>query len=371
MRRIWHVIVKEFKQLGRDPRMLLISLVPPVLQLIIFGYAANLDIKQVPVVFCDMDRTALSRDLVAMFSASEYFNHTGNADSIHDIDAYLDSGQASLAIVLPRHMARRLAQGRKTAIALFADGSDANSAVIGLNYAQQVLGRFSENILLQTLAKDNLPRVEPAVRVWYNPALKSRDFMVPSVLALLLMIMTMMLTALAIVKEKEIGTMEQLIVTPLRPFQLIVGKISPFALFGVLDILLVAAVAVFWFKVPLRGSFALLFVLCLAFLLTTLGLGILVSTITRTQQQAMMTAIFLFMSPMLFLSGFIFPIENMPPLIQAVTYLVPLRYFLVIVRGIFLKGIGMRALWDEAACLLAFGLAIISISVLRFRKRLG
>ena len=214
-------------------------------------------------------------------------------------------------------------------------------------------------------------RVVPQIRVWYNPDLKSRNFMVPGVLGLLLMVMTMILTSLAIVKEKELGTLEQLIVTPIRPYQLIIGKLAPFFVIGVIDVVLVILVALLVFALPVKGGILLLIALSIVFLMTTLGLGLFISTISRTQQQAMMTAIFFFMLPMIFFSGFVFPIENMPPVIQGISYLIPLRYYFVIVRGLFLKGVGLDVLWTQAAALLALGTAILSMSVLRFQKRIS
>ena len=208
--------------------------------------------------------------------------------------------------------------------------------------------------------------VDPEVRVWYNPELKSRNFMVPGVLALLLMVLTMILTSLAIVKENEAGTMEQLMVTPIRPYQLIIGKLAPFFLIGIVDIILVLLVATLWFGVPLKGSVMLIFTLCIVFQMTTLGAGLFVSTVSRTQQQAMLTAVFFVILPMMFLSGFVFPIENMPKVIQLFTYFIPLRYFFVIIRGVFLKGVGLRELWLESSVLLGFGIVILTISILRF-----
>jgi ABC-2 type transport system permease protein len=238
-----------------------------------------------------------------------------------------------------------------------------------------IVMEYSQNIILETMLKHGaliLPaRVVPQIRVWYNPDLKSRNFMVPGVLGLLLMVMTMILTSLAIVKEKELGTLEQLIVTPIRPYQLIIGKLAPFFVIGVIDVVLVILVALLVFALPVKGGILLLIALSIVFLMTTLGLGLFISTISRTQQQAMMTAIFFFMLPMIFFSGFVFPIENMPPVIQGISYLIPLRYYFVIVRGLFLKGVGLDVLWTQAAALLALGTAILSMSVLRFQKRIS
>jgi ABC-2 type transport system permease protein len=238
-----------------------------------------------------------------------------------------------------------------------------------------ILSGFSQKIMAVRLERLRPPgvrpvRVRPEVRVWYNPELKSRNFMVPGVLGLVLMIMTMMLTAMAVVREKEAGTMEQLIVTPIKPLELITGKLLPFLIIGLIDICLVLAVATLLFRVPLRGSVLLLFGMSLVFMMTTLGLGLFISTISRTQQQAMMTTVF-FMMPMMLLSGFVFPIENMPKFFQTITFVVPMRYYFVIIRGIFLKGVGIPELWDQGFALLVFGLAILTLSVLRFRKKVG
>jgi ABC-2 type transport system permease protein len=270
-------------------------------------------------------------------------------------------------------MGRSLAGRESVRVQIIVDGAESQSAIVGLNYATMIGLRYSRQILLERLRSTSpglsVPRVEPQVRVWYNPELRSRNFMIPGVLAMVLMIITMMLTSLGIVKERELGTMEQLIVTPVRPHELILGKLLPFFLIGLVEIAVVVAVAVFGFGVPVKGSVWLLFGLSPTFMLTTLGLGLFISTISRNQQQAMLTAAF-FIIPQIILSGFVFPIENMPRPIQWLTYVVPLRYFLVIIRGLFLKAVGLSALWDETAALLVFGLAILGLSILRFRKKL-
>lgn len=373
MRTIFHIIRKEFIQLRRDPRMFPILFVAPVIQLIILGYAANLDIKNSPTVVCDMDSTRHSRDFISQFTNSGYFSLIGNVNSIKDIDSAIDRGKAAVVIVIPRGFGNKVISGETVQVQAIFDGAESQQAVICLNYATMIAVRYSRNIILGRLERFpsgvKLAGVNPEIRVWYNPELKSRQFMVPGVVATLLMIMTMMLTSLAIVKEKEMGTMEQLIVTPVRPFELIVGKFLPFILIGFIDIILVLVIAAFWFQVPVKGSVSLLFGLGLVFMMTTLGLGLFISTISRNQQQAMITAVF-FMLLMILLSGFIFPVENMPAAIQFFTYLVPMRYFLVIIRAIFLKGVGIETLWDETAAMLVFGLVILTLSVLRFRKKL-
>jgi len=373
MSKVGHIIRKEFIQLRRDRRMFFIVFFSPVLQLFLLGYAANLDIRNIPVVFCDLDATRTSRDFIAQFPASGYFSLQATVDRAEDVDAYIDQGKASLAVILPKGMGRRLAGRKSVRVQVIVDGAESQSAIVGLNYATMIGLKYSRQLLLERLRSASpglsIPRVEPEVRVWYNPELRSRNFMIPGVLAMVLMIITMMLTSLGIVKEKELGTMEQLIVTPVRPHELILGKLLPFFLIGLVEITVVVAVAVFGFGVPVKGSVWLLFGLSPTFMLTTLGLGLFISTISRNQQQAMLTAAF-FIIPQIILSGFVFPIENMPRLIQWLTYVVPLRYFLVIIRGLFLKAVGLNALWDETAALLIFGLAILGLSILRFRKTL-
>ncbi len=384
MNRIGHIIRKEFHQLKRDRRLLTIVLVAPILQLVLLGYAANLDVKDIPTVVLDQDRSRESRELLVRFTASGYFVAAVQATAQDDIDEALDRGEASMAIVIPRGFGRDIQSGRGAELQIVVDGADSNSAVIGLAYANMILRSYTARALLRKLqssagssrlSRPHLSRlpgasIVPEIRVWYNPEMKSRNFFIPGILALLLMVMTMLLTSLAIVKEKEVGTLEQLIVSPIRPMELMLGKLFPFALIGLIDVILVLLISSLVFRVPIRGSVVLLLVLTGVFLLTTLGLGLLISTISKNQQQAMVTAFFFFMVPMIFLSGFIFPIENMPLPIQYLTYLLPLRYYFSIVRGLFLKGVGLAELWDEALILLGFGVVIFLASAFRFRKRL-
>ena len=376
MRTILEIVKKEFIQFRRDPKMFGLSFIAPVFQLVILGYAASLDVKNIPTVVYDQDRSPVSRDLVRSFESSGYFTVVDYLQRDIDVDREVDDGKASIALVIPRDFERRLTAGERVPLQIIADGSESNSAGIGMSYASMIVGSFSQNIVLQNLQRRGFgPRipggVNAQIRVWYNPELRSRNFMVPGVLALLLMVMTMILTSLAIVKEKETGKMEQLAVSPIKPYQLMIGKLLPFLLIGVIDVILVVLFTNIVFNLPVKGSMLLLLALCLVFLMTTLGLGLFVSTVSRTQQQAMLTAIFFFMLPMIFFSGFVFPIQNMPLVIQYVTYIIPLRYFFVIIRGLFLKGVGLAILWPQAAALLAFGVAILSMSVVRFQKRLG
>jgi ABC-2 type transport system permease protein len=305
---------------------------------------------------------------------SGYFTEAARVDSPEPIDRYLEHGRAAVALVVPRGFADRLAGGESARLQLIADGSESNVAIAALNYASVITGRQAEAVLRERLVRAGLDvrqaQVQAQPRVWYNPELKSRNFMVPGILAELLLLMTMILTSLAIVKEKENGTLEQLIVTPLKPFELVLGKLLPFALIGLVDIVLVLLVALLLFGIRVQGSLLLVFGLSGVFLLTTLGLGLLISTVSRSQQQAMMTAVFFVMLPMIMLSGFVFPIENMPAPVRLLTYLMPLRYYFVIIRGLFLKGSGLAQLWDETLILAGFGAAILGLASLRFRKRL-
>jgi ABC-2 type transport system permease protein len=379
---LWRIIVKEFLQLRQDHRMIPIIFVAPVVQLVIFGFAVNTDVNRVPMVLVDQDRTAASRALVDRFTSSGYFELVGVEAATRDIDPWLESGDAQVALVVGPGYGEHLAGGGSPTVQLIADGSDSSPATVALGYGSGIVSAASRDALLvrareyAAKAAEEGRMVTPAgridlvSRVWYNPDLKSRWFYVPAVLAMILIIMTTLLSAMGVVREKEIGTMEQIIVTPIQSWQLIVGKLFPFAAIGFIQIFLVTAIAVWGFGVPLRGSFPLLVGLSMLFILNTLGLGLLVSTVTRTQQQAMMMAAFTVMMPMIYLSGLIFPIENMPKAVQAITYAIPVRYYASIIRGVFLRGSGLAVLWPEALTLALMGTGLLAVASLRFRKRL-
>jgi ABC-2 type transport system permease protein len=378
MRTILFIIRKEFHQIFRDKRLLPLIFLSPVLQILLLGYAANMDVKDIRMAICDQDRSVESRELVSGFLNSGSFVASAYLPDARAAERSIEEGASSLALVIPPGYGRALGSSRTAPLQLLADGSESQSAAIGLTYATLVVNATQVKRMTARLGSLD-PRVlqavrraqiDPAVRVLYNPTLASRNFMVPGVLGMILMIITTVLTSLSVVKEKELGTLEQLIVTPITPGQLIIGKLAPFAILSVVLITLVLFSALLLFGLAVRGSLLVLFVLSLLFMLTTLGLGLFVSTVARTQQQAMMISVFFFIMPMVILSGFAFPIENMPPVIQAVTYLFPLRYYFVIIRGLFLKGVSLGDLWREAAALLAIGTIIITASVLRFRKRL-
>ena len=372
MRRVGFLIWKELIELKEDPRLFGIVILAPILQLLLLGYAATTDVRDVPLVVADADRSVASRDLVERFNASPNFSVIAIVNSVNEIDPYLERGRAWMALAIPAQYGESLGAGRPQRLQVIADGSDANSSNVALGYAANLLADYAQELGVAHAAAvgaRSVGGIDALVRVWFNPRLESRDFMIPGVLAMLLLVVTTNLSSMGIVREKELGTLEQLNVTPLRRWELIVGKLLPYALIGMLDALLVIGVAVLWFQIPLRGSVWLLIALTLVYLLTTLGLGLFVSTVSSTQQQAMMTTTFFFLTPMIWLSGFVFPIENMPVVIQFVTYLIPLRYFLVIVRSIFLKGVGLETLWPQVAALTAWGVVILSLAIARSTKR--
>jgi ABC-2 type transport system permease protein len=368
------LVWKEFIELRRDPRLFGVVIAAPIIQLLMLGYAATTDIRNVPVVVVDEDRTSSSRELIERVAASPNFSVAYVVNSVADVDPYLENGRAWMALAIPHDYGRSLLTGVPATVQVIADGSDANSTTVALGYATNLVAGYARELVAKRIAASGLPAaggLEARVRVWFNPQLESRDFMLPGILALLLLVVTSNLSSMAIVREKELGTLEQLNVTPLSRWELIVGKLVPYAVVGMIDAVLVIALALLWFHVPLRGSFVLVLAMCVVYLMSTLGLGLFVSTVSHSQQQAMITTVFFFLMPMIFLSGFIFPIENMPPVIQTITYAIPLRYFLVIVRGIFLKGVGLETLWPQALALAGWGLAILSAAVWRSSKTAG
>jgi len=357
-------IKKELSQLRRDPKILPLLFVAPVFQLVILGYAATTDVKQVELAVVDLDRTAESRDLVRAFTASRYFRLVAAPAGFPEAAPLLERGTARLVLTVPAGFAAELDRTTPRTVQIVADGADATSGTIGLAYAAAVLQSRSGQ-------RGAVPAVELRPTVRYNPDLVSRNFMVPGVLALILMVMSMMLTSMALVREGEVGTMEQLLVTPLTPLEIILGKLVPYAMVATVQIVTALPVALFWFRVPLRGSLLELAILTVPFFACTLGLGLLVSTLARTQQQAMMLSALVFMLPQIYLSGFIFPIQNMPVPFQLATYLVPLRYYVTILRGVFLKGVGFAVLWPEFVALSVMAIAILALARARFRRRLG
>ena len=375
MKSIIEFIRKEFLQFKRDPKMFALMLIAPVIQLTFLGFAANLDIKLVRTIVFDQDRSATSRDFIERFTSSGYFQIEKYVTSYDKIVEVIDKGDAILAIVIPNDFEKNIYNRRTASVQALFNGSDGNTAGIVAGYSQKIVSDYSQNIVLNFLNRSgqklsSVSVISPEIRIWYNPELKTRNFMVPGIVGLLLSIITLILTSLAVVKEKEIGTMEQLIVTPLKPYQIIIGKLVPFVVLSFAAVIIILAAMYFIFGIPVKGELWFLFFSSFLYILSTLGLGLFVSTISKTQQQAMMISIFAVMMPMIFLSGFAFPIENMPKQIQYISYIVPLRYFNDIIRGVILKGLGFADLWLNALLLFVMGVTILFFSSLRFKSRL-
>lgn len=361
--RVGVLVRKEFRQALREPRMRMLLVAPPLIQMIVFGFAVNLDVQNAALAWLDRDGSPSSRALEAMFEASPNFSVTERPSSEREGAEALDRGRALAVIEILPGFGADIASGRTPSVQILVDGTNSNTASLISAYADRIVERFGAEV---SGAQSRL-RVED--RVWFNPDLRSRNYFVPGVLVNIISLVTVMLTALSIVREKEIGTMEQLMVTPVRPLELMLGKTLPFAAIGMLQLALLTLLARSVFRVPFRGSLLLLVAAASVFLVTTLGAGLFISTISRTQQQAMMTFFFIFF-PMFLLSGFTFPIGSMPVPIQYATYLNPVRYFVEIVRGIFLKGTGLDVLWPQIAALAGIGLSVLAASTLRFHKKL-
>lgn len=376
--RILVLMRKEIVQVLREPKILSFLFGPPLIQLVVFGYAVNLDVPNTKLGWMDRDRTPESRELLASFEGSNYFTVSRVAETEQQITDWLDRGVIHAVVRVPRGFARDLARGKQTSIQTLVDGTNSNTASIVSNYIRGVVAEHISQIPppeLEAFALDagvpanrSAPEIEIESRVWFNPDLESQDYYLPGVVVNIIALVTVILTALAIVREKEIGTMEQLMVTPIRPLELMLGKTLPFAVIGILEVMMVTGAALLIFGIPFRGGPLILFVSSVLFLLTTLGAGLLISTVSNTQQQAMMGTFFFFL-PAFMLSGFAFPIRNMPLVVQYLTYLNPIRYFLEIARGVFLKGTGFSVLWPQMLGLFLFGSAMLLLSAARFRKR--
>lgn len=375
MRRILCLLTKELAQLRRDPRLFGLLLIAPVLQLTVLGFVVNNDIRAIDLAVRDRDHTHASREYTRALAASGYFRVQPLEGAQARDAAALVSGRAGLVVVIPTGFGERLVRGETAVVQALVDGADSNFGVLGVSYLQKATRGFSERLALETVRAGTpdalrLPAVRAMTRVWYNPELKSRTYMVPALMAQLLLITTTLVASMALVKEREEGTLEQLIVTPLRPLELILGKLLPFVAVGFAEMLCALPLMLLVFGVPFRGGLGFLCAISALFLLSTLGLGVLVSTLVKTQQQAMLVSVFFVMLPFTMLSGFAFPIENMPPVIQVVTCAIPLKYFLIMVRGVFLKGVGWATLWREALILLGFGVLLLGLAAARFHKRL-
>jgi len=373
--RIKQILIKEFIQIFRDPRARRIVFVMPVFQVIMFGYAVTTDVKHVQTAIFDKDNSIYSRTLRDRLIKSGYFEIKEVISEEHQIRDLLDHGRVQVVVDINKGFGQSLTHSGKAPVQFLVDGTDSNTAAIVLNYSGKIVAQYAQEILAERSARllgRSLPvgQVQMESRAWFNENLESRNFYVPGVIALLVMVITLLLTSMAVVREKEIGTMEQIMVTPITAKEFILGKTTPFALISFVDVLLISLVGVYWFDVPIRGNLLLLLAATGFYLMTTLGMGLFISTVSRTQQQAMMSAFF-FQFPATLLSGFVFPIANMPEVVQWLTYFNPLRYFLVIIRGIFLKGVGVTILWPHLLALAVMGSIILWSASKRFKKTMA
>lgn len=366
--RIKEMIKKEFIELFRDKRMRGIVFMVPLLQLFVFGYAVTTDVNNITTAVYDRDGSPDSRELIRRFAGSGYFKILYYPSSGSEVQELVDRGKVLCALEIEEGFSKDLARGFPTAVQVIVDGTDSNTGTVAGSYASMIITSFGRE-RGKTIAVKPV-KVDARPRAWYNPDLRSRNYNVPAVIAIMIMLICLLLTSMAVVREREIGTMEQLMVTPLRPIELMVGKTIPFAAIGFFDMLLVTALGTLWFGIPIKGSLLLLFLSTAIYLVSVLGIGLFISTISKTQQQALM-ATFLYFAPAILLSGFMFPIENMPVLVQYTTYANPLRYILVIIRGIFLKGNGIAVLWPQILSLGVLGLLLLTVSALRFKKKIG
>jgi ABC-2 type transport system permease protein len=376
-RRLRHIIRKEFIQVWRDKKLRFFLIAPPLVQLITYGYVVNFDIKRVALAVFDESRTMESRDLVNRFRSTDWFHVKYYIDSQQELLHRIDHGDITMALWIQWDFAKKLREGKSGKVTVIVDATDSNAALIVSRYASTVIGDYNQEQLnarfqrrgLEWMGKLSTPlSLEP--RAWFNANLISRHSMVPGVIAMVVLLISLMLTALSVVREKEIGTMEQILVTPIRPFELLLGKTIPFVLISLGDVILVTAVGILWFEVPFRGSILVLLLGTITFLLNSVGLGLLISTVASTQQQAMMAGN-LFLTPAILLSGLIFPIANMPQFFKYLTKLNPLMYFVTVAQGIFLKGAGLALLWPEMLSMTVLGLAMLALAVARFRRHVA
>lgn len=374
VRRIAAVARKEAIHVRRDPRSLAVAIAIPVVLLLLFGYALTLDVDRVPLIVWDQSGTAESRELISRFTGSRYFSLRGYADEYRDLQHAIDSGDALIALVVPRDFAREVEAGQAAEIQVIADGSDANTAMLALGYADAAAQAYSRAVAVEHISRMGMtpPRepVDARPRMWFNPDMESRNYIVPGLIAVIMMVITALLTSLTVAREWERGTMEQLISTPVSSAELVTGKLIPYFVIGMLDVAIAVAMGEFLFHVPLRGSVLLLFGMAAVFLWGVLSLGILISIVTKTQVLASQLAMMITYVPSFLLSGFVYSIANMPKPIQVVSYAVPARYFVALLRGIYLKGIGLEILGAQAVLLGAFSVAMYAIAITKFKKKL-
>jgi len=364
--RVRQVVIKEFKQILRDPRLNRVIFLTPVIQLMLFGYAVSTDVFDTPMVVVDHDRTQVSRALIDAFTASGYFRIVETTDRPADMVRALDRGEAVVGLEIPRGFTSAMHGPEGATLQVLLDGTNSNTAAVAGAYAQRIVGAYGAGSGAVTQAR----LLDLRERAWFNPDLASRDYNVPAVIGAILMLVALLLTSLAIVREREIGTLEQLRVSPLTPGELIAGKTIPFGIIGLIDMVVVTAVAVLWFRIPFAGSVPMLLLASVLYLVATLGIGLLISTLASTQQEAFMVSFLVYM-PAILLSGFMFPISSMPESFQWLTFLNPMRHYLEVVRGVFLKGVGFGALWSQYLALFAMGVGVLWFSAARFRAREG
>ena len=368
--RIRELVRKEFIQLFRDRKIRPILFIAPLIQILIFGYVVNYDIRDIRLAILDQAQTRESRLIADTFRGNRIFRITHVLNHDREIEPLMIKGEVDLALKMGPDLSDRMRRGKSATIQIIADGSMSNMASVRVAYAMAVLQNIN-SLLIRELHPQVIRygRVDARIRAWYNPNLDSQYFFVPGIVAVIIMVISLLLTSIAIIKEKETGTMEQLIVTPLTPLEFIVGKTIPYTIISLVQMAVVTVFAILWFRIPLEGSITALFLASCLFLLSTLGIGLFISAVSATQQQAVMTTFF-FLLPFFMLSGFVFPIANMPEFVQWLTYFNPMRYFLVIIRGIFLKGVGLDVLWPQYLALMLLGLAVFSGAIGFFRKRL-
>jgi ABC-2 type transport system permease protein len=372
--RIRQMLIKEFIQVFRDPRMRAVVFIVPCMEVLVIGYAVNMDIRDIRTAVYDLDNTPASRDLLARFSASGYFDVVARVDDEHQMQDLVDRSEVQIVLRIDHGFAGDLAAGRPAAVQVICDGTDSNTAGIAMSYVNRITSDYARQLLVKRTNHAH-GVAEPPVsidfrpRAWFNANLDSRNYFVPGVIVIVVSLVSLLLTSMAVVREKEIGTIEQIMVTPIKPAEFILGKTMPFVVISFVDVTLILLIGTFWFQVPLRGSILLLYCATGLYLLTMLGVGLYISTISQTQQQAMMST-FLFFFPAMLLSGFSFPIANMPQVIRWLTFFNPIAYFLVIVRSIFLKGIGLTYLWPHLLTLAAMGVGTLALAVRRFHKTL-
>ena len=373
--RLKQMLIKEFIQVFRDKRTRVVLFGPPIIQMLVFGYAATFEVRNVPTAVLDLDHSQESRELISRFASSSYLAVQRQLTDSREIGDMLQRGQATIALQINPGFAQKIRKGETAPLQVIVDSTNSNAALIAAGYVNQIALGFARDYQRDRIRRispqliEKMPSIQLEQRPWYNSDLRSRWFFVPGIVGSLTLVLVTTLTAFAVVREREIGTLEQIMVTPIRPAEFILGKTLPFFLIGLFDVSLIATVGTLWFQVPFRGSIFVLLLGAVLFLLCMLGVGLLISTVSSTQQQAMVTSFF-FIIPAITFSGFGFPISTMPQWLQYLTYLSPLRYFLIVLRGTYLKGIGLAILWPEMLWMAILGVTLLSIAILRFHKAL-